>query len=312
MNKAAWISLFYITLRMTAPLLLTALGAIFSERSGVINIALEGIMTMGAFFALVVTYATHNPLLGVLAAILSGAVIAALHALVSIKYKANQAVSGVAINILAAGLTAFLLNIFYGHGGQSPSIDLAWQLPRWFVGLRKIPFIGPMIGGHSPITYIAFIMVPVTWFILYKTSLGLRLRAVGEHPRAADTLGVNVYKMRYFGVIMSGVLGGLAGAIFTIGEGTSFLEGMIAGRGFIALAAMIFGNWMPFRTMLACLLFGFTTSLQLVAQATGITSVSPKILASLPYFLTILALAGFVGKTVDPAASGKPYEKEGK
>ncbi len=311
MNKAAIITLFALTFRLAAPLLLTALGALFSERSGVVNIALEGIMTIGAFFALVVTYATHNPWLGVIAAIAAGIVVSALHAVVSIKFKANQVVSGVAINILAAGLTAFLLNVFYGHGGQSPSIDLAWQLPRWFGFLKGIPVIGPIIGGHTPGVYIAFAMVPITWFILYKTPLGLRIRAVGEHPRAADTLGVNVYKIRYFGVIMSGVLGGFAGSIFTIGEGAAFLEGMIAGRGFIALAAMIFGNWLPVRTMLACLLFGFTSALQLVIQVMGITTIAPQILTTLPYILTILALAGFVGRSVGPAASGKAYDKEG-
>ncbi len=311
MNKVAVISLLAMTLRLTAPLLLTALGAIFSERSGVVNIALEGIMVIGAFFALTVTYATHNPWLGVLAAVLSGALVSALHAVVSIKFRANQVVSGVAINILAAGFTAFMLNVLYGHGGQSPQIDLAWQLPRWFSFLEPIPFIGPIIGGHTPGVYVAFLMVPVTWFILYKTKLGLRIRAVGEHPRAADTLGVDVYKIRYFGVIMSGILGGLAGSILTIGEGNLFLEGMVAGRGFIALAAMIFGNWKPVGTMLACLLFGFTSGLQLVAQVIGI-NVKPQLLATLPYVLTILALAGFVRKSRAPAASGVPYEKDGK
>jgi simple sugar transport system permease protein len=311
MNRIAFISLFAMTFRLAAPLLLAGLGAIFSEKSGVINIAIEGIMTIGAFFALVVTYATQNPWLGLLAALISGVAISALHAVVSIKFEANQVVSGVAINILAAGLTAFLLNVFYGHGGQSPAIQTAWQLPRWFSFLREIPLIGPIIGGHNPLVYFAFAMVPVTSFILFKTSLGLRLRAVGEHPRAADTLGVNVYKMRYFGVLMSGALGGLAGAILTIGEGTVFLEGMVAGRGFIAIAAIIFGKWMPLGTMLACLLFGLTSGLQIVFQVVNITAVKPQILATLPYVLTILALAGFVGKSEGPAASGEPYRKEG-
>lgn len=309
MNRIAVISLLTMTFRLAAPLLLTALGAIFSERSGVINIALEGIMIIGAFFALVVTYATHSPLLGVLAAMISGMIIAGLHAVVSIKFEANQVVSGVAINILGAGLTAFLLNIFYGHGGQSPAIDSAWQIPRLFNFLKAIPVIGPIIGGHNALVYFAFLMVPITSFVLFKTKFGLRLRAVGEHPRAADTLGVDVHKMRYIGVILSGLLGGLAGATLSIGEGTVFLEGMIAGRGFIALAAMIFGNWKPFGTMLACLLFGFTSGLQIVLQVVGAVDIPSQILATLPYVLTILALAGFVGKSEGPAASGQPYSK---
>ncbi|MFP4456569.1 MAG: ABC transporter permease [Clostridia bacterium] len=309
MNKIAIISLLTMTFRLAAPLLLTALGAIFSERSGVINIALEGIMIIGAFFALVVTYATHSPLLGIIAAMGSGMIIAALHAVVSIKFEANQVVSGVAINILGAGLTAFLLNIFYGHGGQSPAIDSAWQIPKLFNFLKPIPVIGPIIGGHNALVYFAFLMVPITSFVLFKTKFGLRLRAVGEHPRAADTLGVNVYKMRYIGVILSGLLGGLAGAILSIGEGTVFLEGMIAGRGFIALAAMIFGNWKPFGTMLACLLFGFTSGLQIVLQVVGAVDIPSQVLATLPYVLTILALAGFVGESEGPAASGRPYKK---
>lgn len=309
MNKIAIISLLTMTFRLAAPLLLTALGAIFSERSGVINIALEGIMIIGAFFALVVTYATHSPLLGVLAAMIAGMIIAALHAVVSIKFEANQVVSGVAINILGAGLTAFLLNIFYGHGGQSPAIDSAWQIPRLFKFLDAIPVIGPIIGGHNALVYFAFLMVPITSFVLFKTKFGLRLRAVGEHPRAADTLGVNVHRMRYIGVILSGLLGGLAGATLSIGEGTVFLEGMIAGRGFIALAAMIFGNWKPFGTMLACLLFGFTSGLQIVLQVVGAVDIPSQVLATLPYVLTILALAGFVGKSEGPAASGQPYKK---
>jgi len=311
MNKIAVISLLSMTFRLAAPLLLTALGAIFSERSGVVNIALEGIMTIGAFFALAATYATGSAWIGVFAAILSGMIIAALHAVVSIKFEANQVVSGVAINILGAGLTAFLLNVFYGHGGQSPAIDASSQIPKVFKFLEAVPVIGPIIGGHNILVYFAFVMVPITSFILFKTKLGLRLRAVGEHPRAADTLGVNVHMMRYLGVIVSGALGGLAGAMLSIGEGTVFLEGMVAGRGFIALAAMIFGNWKPVGTMLACLLFGFTSGLQIVLQVVGTVDIPSQVLATLPYVLTILALAGFVGKSEGPAASGQPYRKEG-
>lgn len=311
-DAAVLISLFSATLRLSAPLLLTALGAVYCERSGVVNIALEGIMTAGAFFAVAATLATHNPWIGVLAAIAAGAVLSLLHAVVSINFKANQVVSGVAINILSAGLTAFLLNVFYGHGGQSPAIDLAWQLPKWFGFLQRIPLIGPIIGGHNPGVYIAFAMVPLTYFVLFKTRLGLRIRAVGEHPRAADTVGVNVYSIRYFGVLMSGVLGGFAGSLLSIGTGTVFLEGMVAGRGFIALAAMIFGKWHPVGTMWACLLFGFTEALQLIIQVMGWTFVKPGIIVMLPYVLTILALAGLVGRSTPPAASGIPYEKGGK
>ncbi|WP_026477936.1 ABC transporter permease [Alkaliphilus transvaalensis] len=282
-------SMLYATLRAATPLIITAIGGLIAERSGIINIALEGKMLMGAFTAVVVSYYTGNPWLGVLGAIIAGGIMALIHGVVSIKYKANQVVSGTAINILAGGLTIFLLQIIFGVAGTSPQVK---KLPAW--------------GPFHPIVYFGILLVFVTHYVIYYTSWGLRVRAIGEHPSAADTVGINVIKMRYICVIISGMLAGLAGAALSLGDLNVFVKGMTSGRGYIALAAMIFGKWTPIGALGASLLFGYSTALQMGLQGRGIPS---QIVQMIPYIFTMIALAGFVGKSTPPAALGEPYDK---
>lgn len=302
------IALISTSLRMATPLIFAAMGGVFSERSGVINIALEGIMLIGAFAAMATSYLTGNPWLGVLMAMLAGLVISLLHAVISIEFRANQVVSGTAINILALGLTNFLLRSMFKNAGQSPSVNTVgnWSIPV----IRDIPFIGEIIGEHIPFVYMALILVGFSYWILWKTPFGLRVRAVGEHPAAADSVGINVKKIRYISVLISGVLAGLGGASLSIGLLDLFVENMTAGRGFIALAAMIFGKWTPQGALMAALLFGFADSMQMLAQTIGLDFIPRQFLLMLPYVLTILALSGVIGSATPPAADGEPYIKE--
>lgn len=297
-------TVFAAAFRMATPLIFAALGGIFSERSGVVNIALEGMMLIGAFTAMFVTYHTGLPWVGVLGAIAAGALIGLLHAVFCIRYRANQVVTGTAINIFAGGLTVFLLRYFFGAAGTSPSVNTIADIT--IPVLNRIPWIGRVIGRQNPLVYLALIAVVVVHIILYKTPWGLRLRAVGEHPRAADTVGVNVFRMRYLAVIISGSLAGLGGTYLSIAHLSRFSEGMTAGRGFIALAAVIFGKWTPFGALGACLFFGYADALQMRLQDVGIPT---QFMNMLPYILTIVALVGFVGKAVGPKASGQPYIK---
>nr|WP_259459506.1 ABC transporter permease [Mesotoga sp. HF07.pep.5.2.highcov] len=247
--------LFYkLTLLSATPLIFAALGGTYSEITGVTNIALEGIMLMGAFTSIVFTLITGNAWLGVLMAVIIGTGFTWFHAWASIRWSANQIVSATALVIIAQGTTSFLMIPIFGNEGQTdfigrvPYLDAGW--------LSEIPFIGDIFGSMSPFTYLAIIAVIASWFLMYKTPLGLRMRAVGENPEAADTLGINVFKIRYFGVLMSGVFASLAGAFLSVGELGRFVENMIHGRGFIALAAMILGNWNPVGAMWAAILFG--------------------------------------------------------
>lgn len=280
------------TVRSTTPLLLAALGGVFSERSGVVNIALEGIMLTGAWAGAYFSFLSGNAWIGLLGAIAAGVIMAGIHGIVSIKYHADQVVSGTAINILAVGFTEFMLNRVWGQAGSSPEVATL-----------------PTIGGLSIMIYLAFLLALVSWVALYRTPWGLRLRSVGEHPLAADTLGINVYKMRYAGVLLSGVLGGLSGASLSIGLLSRFVDGMSAGKGFIALAAMIFGKWHPIGAVGATLLFGASQSLSTIFQLMGISGIPTQFFNMFPYVLTMLILAGFVGKAVAPAADGVPYKK---
>lgn len=288
-------ALIWSTIRLSTPLILAALGGLFSERAGVINIALEGMMLAGAFTAAAVTHAAGNPFVGLLAGMAAGMVIAAIHAVACIRYRADQVVSGTAINILMLGMPPFLSGAFFLSSGATP------QIPK----NQLIPW--------TPII-IAFALVPLTWYVLYKTPFGLRIRSVGENPEAADAAGVQVARMRYAGVLLSGVLAGIGGAYLSIGQSSLFTRNMTSGRGFIALAALIFGKWRPVQTMLACLLFGFTEAvtiqMQGVVKLPSGDDIPVQFIQMVPYLLTIIVLAGFIGSSRPPKALGIPYEKE--
>ncbi len=290
------VTLVTSTLRSATPLMLASLGGLFSERSGIINIGLEGIMLMGAWAAVYGSYLTGSAGVGLLFAIGAGLLVAALHAVACIHWKANQVVSGVAINLLGAGFTEYMMTRVWGQAGQSPSVN-------------KVPdLVLPYIGGINWFVFIAFALVLLSHFVLWHTPWGLRLRSVGEHPLAADTVGINVYKMRWHGVLLSGLFAGLAGASLSIGLVSIFTNGMTAGRGFIALAAMIFGKWTPLGAMAAALLFGAADALGIVFQTQGIP-VPNEFLYMVPYVLTMLTLAGLVGRATPPAALGTSYDK---
>ncbi|AVP54904.1 ribose transport system permease protein rbsC [Clostridium tetani] len=299
------VMLISATLRLATPLIFAALGGVFSEKSGVVNIALEGIMTTGAFFAVYGAHVTGNPWMGILFAIISGAIMAAIHAYLSIHLKADQIVSGVGINVFAAALTSYLIVKFFKTNSQTSVVK---SLPYPTEAMGKVPVIGGILKELNWFVFIAIALVIISHFVLYKTPLGLRIRSVGEHPKAADTLGISVYGIRYLCVILSGVLGALGGATLSIGIMNLYRENMVSGRGFIALAAMIFGNWKPVNAMWASMLFAFAETFQLFAKGFG-WAIPGEFYAAFPYIITMFALAGFVGKTQAPAADGVPYQK---
>ena len=304
-------------LLFAALLVLPALGGVISERSGVVNIAMEGMMLTGAFAAVIITLLFHNlgvnnslcVILGVLAAILAGGAMALIHAVVSINFKANQIVSGVAINIFALGLTSYLLFVLTPAGQGVPSLPASLLLPTPSWGpLSKIPWLGNVLFQQNIIFYIAILILIGVQFLLFRTNIGLRIRAVGEHPQAADTAGVNVRLLRYLCVISSGLLSGLAGAYLSLGVAGLFNPGMTAGRGYIALAAMIFGKYNPLGAAVACLIFGLGYGLSLPLQDLSSNPNLSYLLQTLPYVLVLISLVGIVGRTTPPAADGIPYE----
>ncbi|WP_315120973.1 ABC transporter permease [uncultured Clostridium sp.] len=308
MNSSVYMALVTIiaaTLRSATPLIFAALGGVFSEKSGVVNIALEGIMTTGAFFAVLGSELTGNPWIGVLFAIVAGMIMSLIHAYLSINLKADQVVSGVGINVFSAALTSYLIVKFFKTNSQT---NVVKSIPYPSQAMGKIPVIGPILAELNWFVFIAFILVFVSHYVLYKTPLGLRIRSVGEHPKAADTLGINVYKIRYLCVLLSGVLGALGGATLSIGVMNLYRENMVSGRGYIALAAMIFGNWKPINAMWASMLFAFAEIFQLFAKGFG-WAIPGEFYFAFPYILTMFILAGFVGKTQAPAADGVPYDK---
>ena len=284
------LSLLFGTIRQAAPILITAVGAVFAEVTGVVNIGLEGMMLMGAFTAAIGSYYTGSWIIGLGAGMAAGGVMALLHGILAIKFKANQIVSGVAINLFASGFTIFMLRVLFNQAGNSPTVNNA-----------------PAFFGISVIVIIIYALALLSHLFIYKTVTGLRMRAVGEHPLAADTVGVSVYKIRYFGVVMSGLFAGLGGAYLSIGALSQFTKEMSAGRGFMALAAMIFGKWTPLGAVGGALLFGFADAAQTILQQ-HVQGVPPQIIQMFPYVLTLLALAGVVGKSVPPAADGVPYD----
>ncbi len=300
--------LWQATLQAAALLLLPAMGGVISERSGVVNIAMEGMMLTGAFAAVVTALATHSVLGGLLGAIIAGALMALIHAVFSINFKANQIVVGIAINIAALGLTNYLQIVqTHGQGFQSLTNDLRLPTISWGP-LANIPFLGPVLFQQNIIFYVTVLLLLGVQFLLFRTNIGLRIRAVGEHPQAADTAGINVRLVRYLCVVSSGLLSGLAGAFLSLGIAGIFNTNMTSGKGFIALAAMIFGKYTPLGAAIACLIFGLGDALSTRLQDSGI---SANLLSTLPYLLTLIALVGLVGRTIPPAADGIPYEPGG-
>jgi len=303
-------AIFYAT-----PLIFTAIGGVFSERSGVVNIGLEGLMIVGAFVGIYVnlelasTFGAATIWVAMLAAVIIGGIFSLLHAVASISFRADQTVSGVAINLLGLAVTVFLVKMIYGKG-QTDMIE--HSINRFAIPyLKDIPFFGPLLFRDVYSTSILAIAVAIgAWFIIYKTPFGLRLRAVGEHPMAADTMGVNVNRMRYIAVVISGALGGLGGAVYAQSVAGEFSHATIAGQGFMAIAAMIFGKWHPIGALGAALFFGVAQTLSVAGSTIPYVQDIPAVyLQILPYVLTILALAGFIGKANAPKASGQPYIK---
>jgi simple sugar transport system permease protein len=300
--------LFNTTLSKAVPLTLGAMAGILCERGGIVNIAIEGMMLMGAMVGALMGSITGNLWIGMLAGVASGALLGWVHGILSIKYKTNQVISGTAINIFATGLTSYVSARFMQTNAalNNPGTFSSWEIPL----LSRIPFFGPILFDNNMFVYAMFLFLFALQIGLFYTRWGLRHRAVGEHPRAADTLGINVFRTRYMAVILGGMMAGFGGAYFTLGSVGRFDEVMTAGRGFISLAAMIFGNWMPFGSFGAGLLFGFADSLASKLAILGV-KIPSQFLLMAPYVVTMVVLAGFVGRSQAPAAEGVPYEKEG-
>lgn len=309
------------TVRLSVPLILACLAGLYSERAGIVDIGLEGKLLASAFTAAAVSAVTGSPWLGLLAGIGGALLFSAIHGLASINFRGNQTISGVALNFLAAGLTTFLGQSWFKRGGFTPQLSpdqrfSPIQLP-FAVELRNVPIIGPiysgLVSGHSLITYFAFATVPVTAWVLFRTRFGLRLRAVGESPKAIDTAGISVTLLRYQALVVTAVLVGIGGAYLSISAGAGFNPNMAAGRGYIALAALIFAKWRPYPALLVCLMFGFLDAVQLRLQGFRfpyIGEIPVQAIQVLPYILTVVLLAGFIGRAVAPRASGIPYTKE--
>ena len=317
------------TVRLSVPLIFTALAGLYAERSGVFDIGLEGKMLFSAFAAASMaaavaqspTFGPYAAWLGLLAAILTSILLSLLHGYASITQRGNQIISGVAINFIASGLTIQLGNAWFGQGGRTPQLPNSARFTEIALPfadrLRPVPIIGPiyanLISGHNVLVYIAFLAVPFTWWVLYRTRFGLRLRAVGENPKAVDTAGISVTRLRYLALVVTGVLCGIAGSYFSIAQGVGFVNNMTAGAGYIALAALIFAKWRPVPAMFATLLFGFLDALQIRLQGVPLPLIGPipvQFIQALPYILTCVLLAGFIGKAIGPKAGGVPYTKE--
>ena len=310
------------SLRLSVPLIFACLAGLWSERAGIFDIGLEGKMLVAAFAAAAAADASGSAVVGLAAGIAASLCFALAHGFASIEARGNQIVSGAAINMLAAGLTAAVGNAWYGQGGRTPQLTLpasrfgglAWPGAE---ALRGVPVVGPLyanlVSGHDVLTYLALAAVPLTAFVLYRTRFGLRLRATGENPAAVDTAGVSVRGIRYAAVVIAGVLCGFAGTYLSVGQAAGFLTGMTAGKGFIALAALVFAKWRPWPSLATCLLFGFLDAAAIRLQGTvvpGLGEVPVQAIQALPYILTVVLLAGFIGRAVPPKAGGIPYTKE--
>lgn len=309
------------TLRVSTPLILCAMAGLFSERSGIVDISLEGKMLAAAFAAGSVAAVTANPWLALLAGIAVSVVLALVHGFASITHRGNQVVSGLAINVLASGLTVVLGIAWFSQGGQTPSLAsgarfMPIELP-FAEAAVSVPVIGKfyneVISGHNLVVYMAFVAVMFTWWIVYRTRFGLRLRAVGENPLAVDTAGLSVARLRYSALVICGLLCGIAGTYLSIAQNASFVREMTAGQGYIALAALIFGKWRPLPALMACLMFGFLDAVAIRLQGVKfavIGEVPVQLIQSLPYVLTVVLLAGFIGRAIAPAAIGVPFSKD--
>ncbi len=321
MDYTTLLQLLDSTVRLATPLLLACLAGLFSERAGIFDIGLEGKMLAAAFFSAAVASLTGSVWVGLLAGIGASVVLSGLHGVASITFRGNQLISGVAINFLAAGLTVLIAQDWFSQGGRTPSLMGGARFEGIALpgaeAMRDVPVIGPLyyelISGHSVLVYMAFAAVPLTWWILYRTRFGLRLRAVGENPAAVDTAGVSVVGLRFAAVAICGVLCGIAGAYLSTALQAGFVKDMSAGRGFIALAALIFAKWRPWYALWATLLFGLFGALEtrpdVIENLIGI-KVQGQLLGALPYVMTVIILAGFVGKAIPPRAGGEPYVKE--
>lgn len=308
------------TLRLAVPLLLACLAGLFSERAGIFDIGLEGKMLMAAFSSAAFAAISGSVWIGLLAGIGASLVLSGLHGLASITFRGNQLISGVAINFLAAGLTVLIAQDWFREGGRTPSLVGGARFEPITLpmaqALREVPVIGPfyhdLVSGHTVLVYLALLCVPLSWWVLYRTRFGLRLRAVGENPAAVDTAGVSVIGVRYAAVAICGVLCGIAGAYLATALQAGFVKDMTAGRGFIALAALIFAKWRPWHALWATLLFGFLQAIALRYQNIDLAGlvIPVQVMDALPYILTVIILAGFVGKAIPPRAGGEPYVKE--
>jgi len=309
-----WSTIFGAMLVFATPLTYAALGGMFSERSGVVNIGLEGMMLMGAFFGAYGADKTGSWVLGIVIGIASGCALGLVHAVFAIHLRADQIVGGTAINFLALGITGYLYNDIYGNNGTPDNLP---AIPNVHLGfLSSIPphglgtFLSDVFGDLNLMIWVSYAVLILSWLILFRTAVGLRIRSVGEHPRAADTVGISVYGMRYVSVVTSGGLAAMGGVFLSIGFVNSFSENMTAGRGFIALAALIFGKWRPFGAFGACLLFGFASALAPQFQNVQSWQQYQVLFEALPYLLTLIAVAGLIGRSIPPAADGRPYAKQ--
>jgi len=299
-------SLIASMLVFATPLTFAAIGGMFSERSGVVNVALEGMMLTGAFFGIYGADKTGSWFLGILIAMLAGGLMALVHAFFAVQLRADQIVGGMAINFLALGITGYFFFQLYHGANIPPNIP---RIPNMSIPwVKDQGFIGPAIGDLNLLIWVAIALVPISYIVMFKTPIGLRIRACGEHPRAADTVGINVYAVRYASVVTSGMLAAAGGAFLSVGFVGTFNENMTAGRGFIALAALIFGNWRPFGAFGAALLFGFSTALAF--RLPVYSDSAATLFQALPYVLTLIAVAGVIGRTIPPAAVGRPYKKQ--
>ncbi|SEQ62523.1 nucleoside ABC transporter membrane protein [Faunimonas pinastri] len=321
MNAADFLDVVNATLRLSTPLILAALAGLYSERSGIVDIGLEGKMLAAAFSAAVIAALTGSAWLGLLGGIAASLVMAMIHGYASISLRGNQVVSGVAINFVASGLTAFFGQAWFGEGGRTPQLPMTARFGEIdFPGAQAVadvPVLGLVyshfISGHNLLVYFAFLAVPATWWVVQRTRFGLRLRAVGENPAAVDTAGISVAWMRYRALMLTGLLCGVAGTYLSIAQSAAFTRDMTAGQGYIALAALIFAKWKPWPVLWTCLLFGFLDALSIRLQGVvvpGIGAVPVQAIQALPYILTMILLAGFIGKAIPPRAGGMPYVKE--